>query len=398
MIRKSILPIILLFALFSCDGGKKPIDCEHYIIDLDGKKDPYIPVSTLFKDIRTIILETNKDCLIGHINCLQVFDENIYILDSNKAKSLFVFDMEGRFIRKIGGIGRGPGEYVGINDFTFDRENRIIFIDDYENRIQKYKLDGTYLQTITVLADNSFTNFIQFYDNRLFSSQLLWDKSNDNPTLLEIDPNDGKIISQSIPLKYNKGWNENFIDHTQFFMSRANDPPRYNLMFMDYIVSLGKEITPYIELKSKYLTTEADIETFRGKDEIPINLLNIMNSSKLFNVNSFIENNDFICFRIGFLKTVVVFYKKTGYLNLANNLSNDLIYKHDAKDKFCRFLYADENGAYSILDTQWEDLDEFKRAIKNNETVAGLDKEDQLMKITEESNPVIFYYGFKDAD
>ena len=92
-------------------------DGDFYTIDLDEEKVESIPLTSIFKDVRTIILETREDCLIGRIESLQVFDERIYILDSRKAKSLFVFDMEGKFIQKIGSYGNGPGEYNEPLDF-----------------------------------------------------------------------------------------------------------------------------------------------------------------------------------------------------------------------------------------------------------------------------------------
>ena len=399
--KKKIYCFFVFFLFLSCSNQtqqKLPLDGDYYTIDLDSKKDPSIPLSSLFKNVRAVILETNKDCLIGRVSGLQVFDGYIYVFDSSKAKSLFVFDLEGRFIRKIGSLGRGPGEYIEIHDFTLDTENRIIFLCDALNYIKKYQLDGTYLHTITIQAPNSKAGFIQFYNGRLYSSQLWVEKSNDNFMLLEIDPSNGKILSSSLPVQYNKGWNENFSDPlSRVFMSRANNPPRYNQMFMDYIVSIGKEITPYIELKSNYLTTETDIESFRGKEGRRLNELNLINSSKLFNVTCFIENDDFISFRFGMSRSsfVVIYYKKTGEVKLANYLSNDLIYKQDTKGLFGKFVFADEKGAYSILDTQLDDIDDFKSAIRNNETVPNLDKSDQLMKLTEESNPVIFFYEFK---
>ena len=382
------------------------LDGKCYVIDLDDKREESIPLSSIFNHVRTIILENGDDCLIGNINDLQVFDGNIYILDSRKAKSLFVFDMEGKFIQKIGGIGNGPGEYLEPNDFTLDRENRIIYLCDLRNRIHKYQLNGTFINTITINTPNSAKGtpnskaiFIQYYNGRLYSSQIWWDKSDDNYMLLEIDPSDGKILSSSLPVKYNKGWNElYFSGYSRFFMSRANNPPRYNQMFMDYIVSIGKEITPYIELKSKYLTTESDIEDFRGKDGLPVNTMNVIRSPKIFNVNCFIENDDFIRFRLGMQLSslfTVVFYKKTGEVKLANYLRNDLIYKQDQKSALGGFVFADAKGAYEILDTQRGMHNYIQSSVMENKVVPDLDKLDQLMKLTAESNPAIFFYEFK---
>ena len=110
--------------------------------------------------------------MIGNINTIQVFDGYIYILDSSKAKSLFVFDLEGRFIRKIGSLGNGPGEYLGLNDFTLDTDNGIIYIGDIKNRVHKYNFDGTLINTITIQAPSSNIAFIQFYNGSLYTSHI----------------------------------------------------------------------------------------------------------------------------------------------------------------------------------------------------------------------------------
>jgi hypothetical protein len=76
----------------------------------------------LFGYDTAVISGTNEDCMIGMIHELQVFDGCIYILDRAITKSLFVFDMEGRFIKKIGCFGNGPGEFIQPVDITLDTE------------------------------------------------------------------------------------------------------------------------------------------------------------------------------------------------------------------------------------------------------------------------------------
>ena len=389
--------------LISCSSKNNQqelsLDGAYYTIDLDAEKEDPIPLSSLFKSVRTVILETGEDFLIGNISTIHVFDGHIYILDSRKAKGLYVFDMEGRFIRKIGGLGQGPGEYLEPADFTLDTNNGIIYICDMKNRVHKYNLDGTFIHTITIQAPNSTIAFIQFYNDNLYSSHIWWDKTSNDSLLLEIDPNDGKILSQSLHVKYNKGWNESFFNaDSRFFMSRAQNPPRFNQMFMDHIVSIGKEITPYIELKSKYLTTEADIESFRGKDGIPANTSNVFNSKKKFSVTCFIENDDFVSFQWGLNRFLsVVLDKKTGKAKLYDYMNNDLIYKQGQKNRsqMHRFKCSDAKGAYVILETLANELSNFQNDIKNNEIVPDLDKLEQLKQLDDDSNPVIFFYEYK---
>lgn len=76
---KNALIILFLFLfLASCDRRGKneivsPVDKNDslYIIDIDNiTKDKYVNFSSYFKSAKTIILETNENCLINNVNPL----------------------------------------------------------------------------------------------------------------------------------------------------------------------------------------------------------------------------------------------------------------------------------------------------------------------------------------
>ena len=145
--KRFLLGIFLFFLLSTCSSkqiekaaGEFMPGEAHYVIDLDGSLEESVYYSSVFKNVRTIILETSRNCLIGATTELQIFDSCIYLLDARVAKGLFVFDMEGRFIRKIGSLGNGPGEYAVIKDFTLDTENGVIYLLDQRHRVHKYQL------------------------------------------------------------------------------------------------------------------------------------------------------------------------------------------------------------------------------------------------------------------
>jgi len=390
--KKCLFLLLIVFLFFSCSKrqtGFLPVGAD-YTIDLDGDKESSMPYSSIFKKAQTIILESGENCMIGRITELQVFDDCIYILDGRFAKSMFVFDREGKFLRKIGSIGAGPGEYVKVQDFTIDTGNRLIFLLDEGNRVHKYQLDGTYVHSFTIQMPRSNTYFIQFYDGSLYSSIISWDPGPDDYMLFEIDPDNGKILSKSLPVKYNKGWvRQSFTGHS-FFMLRLNSPPRYAQLFMDYIVSIGDSITPYIELKSKNLVREKDLEILQ---DVMSSFWPFRGSSKIWDVRNFMESNDLITFSYtsGFLDGyTVVFHKETATVKTAKQLSNDLVLKQGNFGRFVSFEFSDRQGAYETHGAEY-----IRKSIKENNVVPGLDKIDQLMQLNEESNPVIFYYEFK---
>jgi len=286
----------------------------------------------------------------------------------------------------------------------------VVFVLDYNSFIHKYRLDGTYIHSINFRDQVPRTNiyFIQFYNNRLYANVLAWESTPDDFMLLEMDPDNGKILSHSLPLKLNKGWDKTSFTGHNFFISPLNNPPRYTQLFMDYIVSLGETITPYIELKSKNLTT---IDDFKNSSEERLSPTGgfqaLQGTSKIWDVNSFVENDDLILFRCnsGFMSGKrnsfsVVYHKKTGLVKIADIMSNDLVSRRidDEKHFFNtymdgRFIFSDKKGAYEVVHPRF--FDKFLTSVRKKEVVPNLDKLDELLKLTEDSNPVIFYYEFK---
>mgnify|MGYP000202535794 CR=1 FL=1 len=70
----------------------------------------------LLEQYRFVKLETNESCLLGAIDQIEVFANKIYILDSYQTKSIYVFDKEGKYLNRLEGNRRGPGEF---NAFMF---------------------------------------------------------------------------------------------------------------------------------------------------------------------------------------------------------------------------------------------------------------------------------------
>ena len=68
--------------------------------------------------LRTIKLETSSECLLGALKKIEFADSLIFISDYNE--HLYVFDMNGRFLNRIGEIGRDPNQVSAITSFYVD--------------------------------------------------------------------------------------------------------------------------------------------------------------------------------------------------------------------------------------------------------------------------------------
>ena len=78
-----------------------------------------------------------------------------------------MFDGKGKFVRRIGRQGQGPGEYSLVLSLDVDRENELIYLLD-NGKVNVYSLTGDYLKSIplpevryaAILNDSILASFI----------------------------------------------------------------------------------------------------------------------------------------------------------------------------------------------------------------------------------------------
>jgi hypothetical protein len=68
-------------------------------------------ISDLFEVVDFVALETTEDSLISNIQQVLLFHDQWIVLDITQS-IVFSFTFDGRFIKKIGRSGQGPGEYL----------------------------------------------------------------------------------------------------------------------------------------------------------------------------------------------------------------------------------------------------------------------------------------------
>lgn len=76
-----------------------------------------IYIGELIKCLTVYPLEANDNYLIGKIDKLLCQDSSFFILDNKYNKAFYQFSMEGKGLKKFQNQGRGPLEYIEINDF-----------------------------------------------------------------------------------------------------------------------------------------------------------------------------------------------------------------------------------------------------------------------------------------
>jgi hypothetical protein len=109
----------------------------------------YINASDLIDEVRYIPLETTSESLIGYYVNIQFCRDKIFILDDISGIGLFIFDMHGKFIKKIGKTGAGPLEFGKPSAFCISRdEKQIVMYDNWKRRNMYYDGDGIFLKRV----------------------------------------------------------------------------------------------------------------------------------------------------------------------------------------------------------------------------------------------------------
>ncbi|MDR0824905.1 MAG: 6-bladed beta-propeller [Prevotella sp.] len=405
--NKRIVYILFLICILSCKQ-EKPIatgqtESGLYIIDIDAvSTKEKIKLSDYFSKAKIIPLETSEKCLIGDIGGVQVTDEYLFVLDTHTAKTIFMFNKQGRFIRKIGSVGIGPDQYASVSDFTLDQKNNVIYLMDTNgSKILKYNYNtGAFISAIPFHNNQGLARFIQYHDGKLYTDMFFHNvKQKEKYMLQEIDLSSGEVIKTWInPDIYNKGVHEESFMNESFFYSRNQGSPKYMQSLMDTVLSLqDNEVKAYLAIKDKLWVTPEDVERIKKTDSdnpVPFITSRFFTQNKSYNIFNFVEVKDLIFFRfVRNQKFYTVLYNiNTNQLNVTTNLQNDLVYK-DAFSLMENVACADDKGIYTYLDSEM--LPYFMEQKEKGNVKSNINAKGILDKIGEDPNPVIFYYESK---
>jgi len=395
---RNILNIFLIcFVFFSCSKNFKnssyqitgTIENEGLItIDLDSaelfRPQQWTYLSSVFTKAKTIILETNTDALVGEFFEFRACGDFLYILNTQAPKDFLVFNKEGKFIRKIGGRGGGPGEYTRVYGFTIDPDNQIIYLL-CDRVINKYSMDGVFLGALHI---DTHASEIQYCHGKLYV------ESRTDYLLRELDIDSGKQTNQFLNSnQYNKGWIEDsYIYEGGPFKHYSSESPKFVHLFMDTIVTITQNgPAPFLAIKSKHLTTNDDFKATKGMEPSE-KIEYIKSKNRIFCILGYIETKNHIYFNYEYGHTRrMILYDLTSHTYKQAALYNDFVFKPSSRG-MQSFLFSDSNGVYESFYSVRNKF--FFERIKQGELAPDLDKRDQLMKLDEEANPVIFYYSY----
>ncbi|WP_286156277.1 6-bladed beta-propeller [Parabacteroides goldsteinii] len=353
-------------------------------VNIDLNKD-CLPFDSLMTKVSYVKLETTGDNLVGGISQILFVDDKIIIVDAEKSKTITVYDGKGHFLYKIGTLVQGLMEYGSLDHVAFTPGKEMLVITDLKSGCLKYySIGGIYVKSVKLPYWFSESEFLT--DNLIagfWSGGTVIPGENKNyKPLLVITDLFGNVSSSAFQSYYKKEYTSTILEPIRHF----NDRVLYNNPNTDSIFLLtpnGIELAYHLNIKgAKPMIINEDITNDLLRDH--------RRNNPFFN-GDFIELKDGAIFHIF----------ESGFPGYRFG-----IYSNAKQRTFCcdGFRYSPFFCFFDAPKARYGDntvvvdaRSDIALACKDELYKLGKKEEiDEFYKgLTEDSNPILFFYELK---
>lgn len=155
----TILILVLAFVVFACRENESTQQVEK-------------PTPTIQSTINLVIGAEDQplDHQLGQPEAVRSDnDGNIYIAD-RQSMQIKVFDRDGSYLKSLGGRGRGPGEFQGMELMEWTPEGHLVVMDRGNMRFTIISTEGTEIESFPYnLSDQFYPKAIRYVDDTILA-------------------------------------------------------------------------------------------------------------------------------------------------------------------------------------------------------------------------------------
>ena len=399
-IKWTVVAVFALIAAFSCQSGKQsgsPV--QNVVLDLN--LDQKLFLSEIADSIEIIPLEQTDESDIRLVYRMVAYKDRYYFYNGigNVESNLLVFDRQGNFIFRLDKKGRGPGEYVGLNDIAVDTHKDELLLLTSGNGIYRYDLNGNFIDRIRIgslgkclAADSRGNIYLTMYCNE------------ENPnSLLFISPTDSfylNPVGEGDFVRLNQHSHSNFLDS-------HNGDVYYSASYCDSIFKITdgvKEPFLYINYNGKNFPTR---EVFKeGRDFQTLSKYKADYKDR-FRTDAYHISDNFLYVSAmeGNAKDVMALHSfKTGKTLSGHRLIDDVFFPNNT------YIFKNFNTPRAVEDgwllwfvrPSWllRGYNTYKKNVSPEKWEAFCKRHPKMVEVCsqldEESNPVLFRIKVKD--
>lgn len=148
--------LLCIFCLCACSRQK-----GRAIIDLTdiGQNEIVVPAESIYSSIKFIPLETHGQSILSSPNVFGMDGDNVLIWDQDE---ILRFDSNGKFLNRVGRLGKGHGEHGHINSANYDENKKIIYVGNMGGFIYKYDIEGNYIGQFKIAENGEILQTVRF--------------------------------------------------------------------------------------------------------------------------------------------------------------------------------------------------------------------------------------------
>lgn len=338
-----------------------------------------VKMSEIISEIKYLPLETRPDCLIGYMN-ITVFGKDIIIRSYSSAingsQGIYRFSDQGKYLNKIGNIGRGPGEYQDNSDVVLIGDT-IFVVSNFSNDILCYSLTGTFLKKFHININARPKSIVQLPDK---SFMISLSNPSDIGILIKTD-NDFNIKAgfiKNVPLDNNP---------LAYGFKKSLEKVYYYYNYIDTIFELsrGYPIPCIVIDYGQYKTSKEKLSIYE-KNNLVLNKPSIVDFSSS---DKYLHLWTYYPFKRKMYTTLYRLSdnKQITWIELINDIDNGTM------DRWSGFLVDDNLVFHLMPSTILDRLRKMTNSEKLDPKNSGF--VEMASKITPESNPVIMICRLK---
>lgn len=106
----------------------------------------HLPLSYFIEDLDIVKLDNKDEALVR--NSSVTVSDNYILIHCSQNIPFKLFDRKGKFLRNIGSVGNGPGEYTQVGPFQLDEKHDRIYLMPWNaTKLITYNLNGELQKT-----------------------------------------------------------------------------------------------------------------------------------------------------------------------------------------------------------------------------------------------------------
>lgn len=194
--------ITLLILLASCGGGKQQSSDDIITMDVTANYPKKELILQDFMDVEYVPLETTDE-FVTQSYVQDIGKKYIILTNYSSDGDIFIYDREGKAIRKINRKGQSGEEYSSFIEVILDEEHEELFVMDlFTSKFFVYDLEGQFKRKFESAKPCIYSNIFNYDKNNLIAyKNLSPDMESIESDHLIISKKDGEI-TQTIAIPY----------------------------------------------------------------------------------------------------------------------------------------------------------------------------------------------------